>query len=146
MDRSEREILEDLLNTQKKTLLYTRIASAAVVVFAAAVLVSILMVMPRVFRTMDNADRTLADIETLSGDAKKSLKEIDSLVDGAQGSIANIEKLATDADKIIEDNAEALAGAMENISGVDFDALNTSIKNLEAVSERLNKVTSIFGG
>ena len=95
---------------------------------------------------MDHANRTLAQVETIASDAQESLKKADALVESAQESIENVEKLAVDADQVLEDNAEALSRTMENFNSVDFEALNTSIGNLEAVSERLKKVTSILGG
>ncbi|MBQ6376598.1 MAG: hypothetical protein IJJ52_03115 [Lachnospiraceae bacterium] len=146
MEYSDQNLLEELLKSQKKATLYARITAIAAAVLAAGVVIAILMTMPRVLRIMDHANRTLAQVETIASDAQESLKKADALVESAQESIENVEKLAVDADQVLEDNAEALSRTMENFNSVDFEALNTSIGNLEAVSERLKKVTSIFGG
>ncbi len=146
MEHSDQSLLEELLKSQKKAAFYARITAVAAAVLAAAAVISAAVVMPRVLRTMDRANRVLEEAETIASDAQESLKKADLLVEAAQGSVDTIEKLAVDVDKMVEDNAQALTRAMENFNSVDFDALNTSIGNLEAVSERLKKVTSIFGG
>ena len=146
MEYSDQNLLEELLKSQKKATLYARITAIAAAVLAAGAVIAILLTMPRVLRTMDHANRALEEVETIAADARESLKKADGLVESAQGSIENVEKLAVDADQILQDNAEALSRTMENFNSVDFEALNTSIGNLEAVSERLKKVTSIFGG
>ena len=143
---SDRELMEELVLRERQAAFFSRITAGASAVIAAALVIALLIFVPRLLSSLGKADEALGQVSTLSSSAETSLKEIDELVSSAQNSLVSFDRLAEDTDRMVNDNAAALERAMENFNSVDFDNLNTSIGNLSAVTERLNKVTSFFGG
>lgn len=127
---SEKQLLEEILKTQKRTLLGTRIATAAVVIMCAAVCISLGILVPKVTKTLDDVNAAIERTESLVESAEKSLSEID-------GMIANVNTL-------VVDNTESLEEAVNNLNSVNFDELNQAIQDLGDVVEPLANFVNKF--
>ncbi len=127
---SEKQLLEEILKTQKRTLLGTRIVAVAAVVICVAVCISLGILVPKVITTLDNVNDAVARTETLVASAEQSLSEIDGMI--------------TNVNDLVLDNTESLEQAMENLNSINFDELNQAIKDLGDVVEPLANFVNKF--
>ena len=127
---SEKQLLEEILKAQKKTLLGTRIVAVAAVVICVAVCISLGILVPKVITTLDNVNDAVARTETLVASAEQSLSEIDGMI--------------TNVNDLVLDNTESLEQAMENLNSINFDELNQAIKDLGDVVEPLANFVNKF--
>ncbi len=127
---SEKQLLEEILKAQKKTLLGTRIVAVAAVGICVAVCISLGILVPKVITTLDNVNDAVARTETLVASAEQSLSEIDGMI--------------TNVNDLVLDNTESLEQAMENLNSINFDELNQAIQDLGDVVEPLANFVNKF--
>ena len=127
---SEKQLLEEILKTQKRTLLGTRIVAAAVVIMCAAVCISLGILVPKVTKTLDDVNAAIERTESLVESAEKSLSEIDGMI--------------TNVNTLVVDNTESLEEAVNNLNSINFDELNQAIQDLGDVVEPLANFVNKF--
>ena len=134
---SEKELLVELTYQQQKASRRTfqlMIVGAAVV---ALLLIVSIIVVPRVVKTLKGADSAITEAEaTLTG--------LQGVVETAGGTIKGIDTMVTGVNDLVEDNSEALTEAISKISTIDFEKLNSSIGDLQAILEPLAKFFNVF--
>ena len=133
-NRSEADLLRELILLQKKTANRQLVASIACVVLAVIFTVAFLIVVPRVIKMSEEVSSMVADTQKLIAKAQSSLEGID-------GRIENV-------NKVVVDNTQSLTDAVSNIQNIDTDGLNEAIRNLSDAAEPLaklnNQVTNLF--
>ena len=97
-----RELLAELLRCQKKELHHARVTTVVSILLIGALLLTLLVALPRAVTVLDH-------MET-------SLRQIDTFVQ--------------DADKVVSDNTDAVTQAVGKLNGLDFDTLNKAIQDL----------------
>lgn len=127
---TETELLSELVKLQKKTAKRTGVVAFSMIVIAAVVLASAVLIVPKVMTTLMAAETTLEQATTLMGDVKNSL-------DGMNKMISNV-------DTVLTDNTEAMSDAIKKIGDIDIDGLNDSIKKLNGAVDGLNKIVSPY--
>ena len=115
------QTLDRILLEQKKLLRVSRLRAALLLILAAAIVLSLLLVVPRVLRLADQAGTAIAEIERV---------------------MPELETLMEDAGTMMKQNGEA----MQKINGVDFDKLNQAINDLAAAVKPLGDVGRFFTG
>ena len=107
----------EMLKVDKKHLFWQRISALAVVATFLVVLVTALVLVPRI-------TETLGHINKVATDAESAIANVDTMVSEMTDASKNLNRL-------VGDNSEALTEAVTNMSNIDFDGLNTAIKDLQ---------------
>ena len=123
------ELLQELLKTQKKALLYSRIALA----LALIILTGIACAVPYAVQAVRTAQNSVRKIETISGG-------VNALI-GTSGE--NVVSVAETLQKLNNLDYERLNEAMTKLDGMDLGQLNDAISRLNNVDfNRLNSAMS----
>ena len=106
-----------------------------------AVCMPVLVVM--VFRLMPQINEILAQ-------AQHAFNQVGTVLDyleqtSYQLSQVDLQGMVSNVDGLVTTGQQSLEASMEKLNGVDFEALNNAIKDLEAVIEPLAKMTKVFG-
>ena len=135
-DSTDHDLLVELVKLEKKTSKRTGIVAFSMVVIAAVVLASAVLIVPKVVTTLTAAETTLEHATNLMGEVNNSL-------DGMNKMISNV-------DTVLTDNTEAMSEAIKKISDIDIEGLNDSIKKLNddgitvlVVEQNANKALKI---
>lgn len=130
-------LLEQMVENSRKQLFYSRIASLSVTVLAIAVVISLLLVVPKALATVQKVNAAIGtSMETVEL-ANTAIKSVTQMSD-------SITEMGENMDGFITDNAQAVAEVMSKIEAVDFEGLNTAIQDLGDVIEPLAKFFRIM--
>lgn len=130
-------LLEQMVENSRKQLFYSRIASLSVTVLAIAVVISLLLVVPKALATVQKVNAAIGtSMETVEL-ANTAIKSVTQMSD-------SITEMGENMDAFITDNAQAVAEVMSKIEAVDFEGLNTAIQDLGDVIEPLAKFFRIM--
>lgn len=130
-------LLEQLVENSRKQLFYSRIASLSVTVLAGAVVISLLLVIPKALATVQKVNAAIGtSMETVEL-ANTAIKSVTQMSD-------SITDMGENMDAFITDNAQAVAEVMSKIEAVDFEGLNSAIQDLGDVIEPLAKFFRIM--
>lgn len=122
--------MEQLLAESKKRTAYAKItAFAAIGVFIAVIAVCVLVV-PRIFRLIEETDAMVTSAET-------ALMEISEMT-------ANITETSTSLNAFLTDNSQTLSDAISGINEVDFSTLNEAIQDLKDAVEPFANLMNRF--
>ena len=124
--RSAEDLLAETLKYQKKAYRRAGITAFAhflLIITLLAVLAAGVLLLPRVFGIIGQAEDALNNVQSLTRTAEEAVKQAGEAMD-AVGSLA-------------ENNAEDLAEAIDKLNGIDFARLNEAIRNLHDVVEPL---------
>ena len=124
-DMTDRELLIELVKSQRKDEMGQRITAIATIGLFAAVCIALCIVIPKVV--------------TLITDLSTSLEEVTALVSQAEDSLAGIDDMIANVDKVVVENTDAVNEVLGNFNSVDFNELNSAIKDLGDVVEPLAK-------
>lgn len=113
-----RELLAELARYQKKEVSHARLGTVVGILLMAALLVTLLVVLPRAV--------------TLLNHMEQSLQEIDTFVEHA--------------DRVVSENTDAVGEALSKVNGVDFDTLNQAIRDLSDAVRPLANFARLFQG
>lgn len=111
-----RELVAELLRCQKKELRHARIATVVSLLLAAALALTLLLVLPRAV--------------TLADHMEESLQQIDTFVDSASTFADRANTFVDSANSVVAQNADAVTEAVSKLNGLDFDTLNRAIQDL----------------
>ncbi len=133
----EKELLSQLVKNSEKQLFYARIRTLASLVVAAAVVACLVIVVPVVLRTVAQANGIMAQ-------ASETIALADTAIESITDMSQSITDMGENMDTFITENAQSVAQVMANIEKVDFEGLNSAIKDLGDVIEPLAKFFNRF--
>ena len=113
-----RELLIELVRSQRRDTLLEHFTAAVNLVFLAIMIIVLAVMVPKAVITLHEVDKTVKEVNTLALEAQESLDGIDVMV-------GNV-------DKMVVENTDAVTTALEQINKVDFEKLNEAITNLNA--------------
>ena len=129
---SDRDLMIALLKEQKKTSRRSLITASALVVICLIVGIAVLIVVPSVISTLNNADKALDGIQNVVANADKAIASVENSLDG-------IDEMVKNVDKVVVDNTESVKKTVDRMSNIDVATLNKSIKELSEIVEPLAK-------
>ena len=129
---SDRDLMIALLKEQKKTSRRSLITASALVVICLIVGIAVLIVVPSVISTLNNAYKALDGIQNVVTNADKAIASVESSLDG-------IDEMVKNVDKVVVDNTESVKKTVDSMSSIDVATLNKSIKELSEIIEPLAK-------
>lgn len=127
---NERELLVELVNSQKKTERAQLAVFFAMLGILVALAVALVIVVPQAVDIMKGAKETTVKMNQFIDDAQSSLKQVDEMV-------GNVNQM-------VVDNTESVNVAIGNFNNIDFDHLNKAIEDLSNVVEPLAKFFNVF--
>lgn len=119
----EESYLEELVKNSKKMLFYAKIRTLATLVVAAGIIFSVIVVLPSVLGTVQQAKQVMAQVSDtidLADTAIESITEMSKSITG----------MGDNMDAFITENANSVEEIMKKIESVDFEGLNKAIKDL----------------
>lgn len=128
---SDRELLEEILRSERKNALSEKISAAANTTVAVVIIIIALVLVPHTSMTLSNVNRLVEDTNRVIIQAEASLQDIDRMVKSVN--------------ELVEENTENLNSAIQKISAIDIDSLNDSIRELGNIIEPLSGFFSVLG-
>ena len=159
MDQEMREVMERLeKNSRRQTAAAVTqcVISVLSLICAAAALMMVLMLAPKIQQMTDRTEEFIATAEEALEDvqlASEKLSELDlgpvlveikGLLENVDGLLTNVDSLVSDVDTLVGTTQNGLEDTLEKIEKVDFDKLNKAIGDLAAVVEPLAKFFNSF--
>ena len=111
-----RELVAELLRCQKKELHHARVTTVVSILLIGALLLTLLVALPRAV--------------TLADHMEESLQQIDTFVDSASTFADRANTFVDSANSVVAQNADAVTEAVSKLNGLDFDTLNKAIQDL----------------
>ena len=134
---TQRNLMERLVKNSEKQLFYSRIAAFAALAAAAALGICLAMMMPSVMRIVDRANEVMAHASVnihLADDAIRSVTDMSNAM----------KDMGTNMDTLISENAESIEEVMKKVEAIDFEGLNSAIKDLGDTVEPFAKFFNKF--
>ena len=125
-EKSMQELVEQMAAVQRRS----QTLSMVITVMAAALIVSLAVVVPKISATLDHARTTLADTQAVIQRVSTSLDNLDSIGENLNG--------------LSGEGAEKLGKLIDTLSTIDVDALTASIQRFNGLLEGLSNF-KLFG-
>ncbi|MDO4292240.1 MAG: hypothetical protein Q4C65_03315 [Eubacteriales bacterium] len=129
LQKDDRELLEQLMQESreqsqylKKQLFFTRLLALAGCVLAVGMLAVLVLVVPPLVSTLNQAQTTLVQSGEALEDAQRAMDEVHRLFE---------------EDGLVSLSSEALRQATDKLNRMDIDSLNAAIRDLGEVVEPL---------
>ena len=132
------KIYKEIERNTKQQALYARmqvIFTALGAICCLVLLIFGLEVLPQLQKVATQAETVLTNLETVTTELAKT-----DLI----GMVENVDSLVVNVDGLVSTSQDGVEQAIEKINGIDFDALNDAIKDLEAVIEPIAKFFKTF--
>lgn len=133
----DQDVLSQILVYQKKEARNSKILSIAAICVAAALLISLAIVVPKVFRFIGQLEETVMEVDNLLVDVKSITKDVNDLAD-------NVNSLVDNTNNMVTDNMGAITDIVQSLNEIDFDTLNKAITDLSDVVEPLGNFARYF--
>jgi methyl-accepting chemotaxis protein len=104
---------------------------------ATALLISLAIVVPKVFRFIGQLEETVMEVDNLLVDVKSITKDVNGLAD-------NVNSLVDNTNNMVTDNMGAITEIVQSLNEIDFDTLNKAITDLSDVVEPLGNMVRYF--
>lgn len=122
----------------KKMLFYTRIRTAVVLVVAILLVLCGILIVPKAIGTINQANQIMEQ-------ATETISLANTAIESVTTMSQSITDMGTNMDTFITDNGESVEAVMTKLEEIDFEGLNTAIKDLGDVVEPLAKFFGKFG-
>ena len=80
-EKTEKELLIEIVKNESKTKAYELIAAIAQLIIVAALIILFVIFVPKLSATIETADTTLTDLSRMSVSVERSFEEIDQTID-----------------------------------------------------------------
>jgi uncharacterized protein YoxC len=127
----EKELLQELVMAQRQTLRLSRIRTAAVVILAIALVVCLVILVPRVSQTLRLTESAFDTMQQTAQHLNSSLDALDAA--------------GTELSKFTSENTETLGRFFELLGQIDLQGMTESIQKFNELAERLSSGFRLFG-
>ena len=135
MEEMTTETEQELL---KKMLFYARIRTAVVLVVAILLVLCGILIVPKAIGTINQANQIMEQ-------ATETISLANTAIESVTTMSQSMTDMGTNMDTFITDNGESVEAVMTKLEEIDFEGLNTAIKDLGDVVEPLAKFFGKFG-
>lgn len=122
----------------KKMLFYARIRTAVALVVAVLLVLCGILIVPKAIGTINQANQIMEQ-------ATETISLANTAIESVTTMSQSITDMGTNMDTFITDNGESVEAVMTKLEEIDFEGLNTAIKDLGDVVEPLAKFFGKFG-
>ena len=123
-DTEIQALLEQVVAAKKRDVLTSRITSIAVVVLAAALLISLALTVPKLMNTIEEAHSTL--------------EQTQELIQRANTSLDSLDKMTESIGSVVETSTEKFDQITAIINSVDLEAFSGAVQKLGSVLDSLS--------
>ena len=117
-------LLEQVVAAKKRDVLTSRITSIAVVVLAAALLISLALTVPKLMNTIEEAHTTL--------------EQTQELIQRANTSLDSLDRMTESIGSVVETSTEKFDQITAIINSVDLEAFSGAVQKLGSVLDSLS--------
>lgn len=136
-DLNERELLEAILEENKRRTFYSKITAVSTTGIFAVVVICILVLLPRVNGLINNAEEAVTA-------AKITLAQTENAAAGLAQMSQDVMQTSEDMSTFVAENSTAISDAVTNISSIDYENLNKAIQDLKDTVEPLANFMNRF--
>ncbi len=131
------DTLKELLEWEKKEAKYAKMTSRLLFALVLIFLVSAIIIVPKAVTVLENTNKAVVT-------AQDSLEKVDEQLDSIKVMTDSITQTSENMNTMVEDNAEELTEAVKKMQGIDFEGLNTAIKDLQDAVKPMAKMMRAF--
>ena len=131
------ELLKELAANSKKQLFYAKLGALTALITAAALVICLIILVPSAVKTINHANEVMAK-------ASGTIELADTAIASVTGMSNSITVMWKNMDTFITENAESVEQVMKKLDEIDFEGLNSAIKDLGDVVEPLAKFFGKF--
>ncbi len=137
-DKDAKELLKELLEFEKREAKYQKATS--ILIFCLVVILGIVafMIVPVAVQTLTTANATIVQ-------AQDAIAKITEEIDSISTMVSSITSTSDNVNKMVETNSEDLTNAVKQLTSIDFEGLNSAIKDLQTSVGAFSKVARLFG-
>ena len=136
-EMTDRELMMELVKSQRKDAMGQRLTAFATMAIFVAVLVALLILVPKVLSILNNIDGTVKKAATAVGQIQTSIGELDA-------AIADIDTMVTNVNDLVVTNTDSLNEAVQKLNNVNFDELNKAISDFADTVEPMANFFNAF--
>lgn len=146
-EMNERELLCELVKREAGRKHVGRLAALSVSLLSVVLLISALILVPRLTdtlaranATLEQANETLARTQLLVEKGQTELEKLDKLIAVAEESLASVDDMADNINGVVVENTQKLREAVEKLDEIDLQKLNQAIADLTNLISPLGKL------
>ena len=129
-ERSTEALLKQIAENQQRDMRSSRITAIAVLVLAAALIVSLVVMVPAFMRTMNEAKATMESTQALIREANVSLEKLNRMTESI--------------DTVVTDSSQSMGRVLQVLDAMDLEGLAASIQKFNSVIDSLSNFR-LFG-
>lgn len=130
-------LLEQLVKNSSRQLFYARLGGISMTVLALVITAALIIILPKAVKAIDGVNGMIVQ-------AGETIELANEAIAGVTEMSTSITDMGDNMDTFITDNAQSIAEIMLKIEDIDFEGLNTAIKDLGAVIEPLARFFRIM--
>lgn len=134
---TKEELLEKIAEQSKKQVFYARISAICTGILALAIVISLLILVPSVTKTIHQANSAITEVEETLEQAQDALAGVDEMTSA-------VTSMSENMDTFVTENAVSIEQVMKKLEAIDFEGLNSAIKDLGDVVEPMAKFFGKF--
>ena len=146
-ERTERELLAEILTSQRKSLLHARITSIVCMAIAALMVILALIILPKAASAVSKAEDALG---SLKGTLEKA-EGLEEVFDGVKDFIGKLDGLVGESGALTDAAArlgkidiDSFNSGIREICRIDIATLNKAITELSDVIQPLARLANMF--
>jgi len=129
-ERSTEALLKQIAENQQRDMRSSRITAIAVLVLAAALIISLVVMVPAFMRTMNEAKATMESTQALIREANVSLEKLNRMTESI--------------DTVVTDSSQSMGRVLQVLDAMDLEGLAASIQKFNSVIDSLSNF-KLFG-
>jgi len=129
-ERSTEALLKQIAENQQRDMRSSRITAIAVLVLAAALIISLVVMVPAFMRTMNEAKATMESTQALIREANVSLEKLNRMTESI--------------DTVVTDSSQSMGRVLQVLDAMDLEGLAASIQKFNSVIDSLSNFR-LFG-
>ena len=122
--KDDADVLTELRDLTRKKLRLQYISTACIGGMLAVLIISVLVMVPRVSTTLAHINNVAAKAEESLAKAQESIEQINDMT-------KSMEQASSNLNKLVDENGESLGAAIKSMTEVDYEGLNQAIKDLQ---------------
>ena len=129
-ERSTEALLKQIAENQQRDMRSSRITAIAVLVLAAALIISLVVMVPAFMRTMNEAKATMESTQALIREANVSLEKLNRMTESI--------------DTVVTDSSQSMGRVLQVLDAMELEGLAASIQKFNSVIDSLSNFR-LFG-
>ena len=131
------ELLQRIAEQTKKQVFYARISAICCGILAIAVVITLLILVPSLLKTIHQVNGVVTEAEETLVQAQEALDGVGEMTDA-------VTSMSENMDTFVSENVVSIEQVMKKLEAIDFEGLNGATKDLGDVVEPMAKFFGKF--